>query len=312
MKLVFLSLLVLGVVSCGKQSPEGSLSDGVDVVATTTMIADMVRVIGGNDIRVEALMRPGVDPHLYKASPADMSTLNRAKVIFYNGLLLEGKMERLFTRLAKDGKQVHAVAEALPKEQLLEPDDTEGHPDPHIWGDASLWAQAVPVVVDGLSKAFPENAEGFAQRGDAYREQLESLHQWAQARLQTIPEGKRKLVTSHDAFAYFGRAYQMDVIGVQGISTASEPSVADRTRMVDFIKVHQIPAIFVESSVNATLIEQIGKDANVTIGGELFSDAMGEPGVTETVGGETYDVGTYVGMLKHNVNTVVKALTKTP
>ena len=203
---------------------------------------------------------------------------------------------------------VHAVADAIPDDLQLEPEESEGHPDPQIWGDASLWALTVDEVVAGLSAAFPEAADGFQERGAAYKATLTTLHNWARERLATVPEGKRKLVTSHDAFAYFGRAYNIEVVGVQGISTASEPSVADRTRMVDFIKQHQIPAIFVESSVNKTLIEQIGKDANVHVGGELFSDAMGEPGVMESADGETYDVGTYIGMLKHNVNTVVEAL----
>ncbi len=294
------------LISCGGSSrPDGPENL---VVATTTMVADLVREVGGDAVVVESLMRAGVDPHLYKASPADVSKLNASRVIFYNGLLLEGKMTDLFARLSKDGKAVHAVADVIPEAQRLEPEDSEGHPDPHIWGDASLWALAVDEVVKGLSATFPESAAGFAERGAAYKKTLEGLHSWAQYRLSTIPTGKRKLVTSHDAFAYFGRAYNIEVVGVQGISTASEPSVADRTRMVDFIKQHQIPAIFVESSVNKTLIEQIGKDAGVRVGGELFSDAMGEPGDMETVDGETYDVGTYVGMLKHNVNTVVEAL----
>lgn len=291
--------------ACG--SSQDNTPDNL-VVATTTMVADLVREVAGDLVAVEALMKAGVDPHLYKASPSDVATLNRAKVIFYNGLLLEGKMTGLFERLAREGKAVHAVAEAIPETTLLEPEESEGHPDPHIWGDASLWILALDEVVAGLGEAFPEHAEAFTERGKAYKKTLEELHGWAQNRLSTIPEGKRKLVTSHDAFAYFGRAYNIEVVGVQGISTASEPSMADRTRMVDFIKENQIPAIFVESSVNKTLIEEISKDAGVRVGGELFSDAMGEPGDMETANGEVYDVGTYVGMLKHNVNTVVDAL----
>ena len=272
------------------------------------MIADMVRVISGDDVSVGALMRPGVDPHLYKASPADVSKLNQAKVIFYNGLLLEGKMEDLFERLATDGKAVHAVSDAVPRENRLAPKNSEGHPDPHIWGDARLWASTVDAVVEQLSTSFPDHTEDFQGRGEGYKVALESLHRWATKRVTEIPANRRKLVTSHDAFAYFGKAYGLDVIGVQGISTASDPSVADRTRMVDFIKDNGITAIFVESSVNKTLIEQIAADANVSVGGELFSDAMGEPGDMRTVNGDTYDAGTYIGMLKHNVNAIVEAL----
>ncbi|MGY8689772.1 MAG: metal ABC transporter solute-binding protein, Zn/Mn family, partial [Verrucomicrobiales bacterium] len=240
--------------------------------------------------------------------PADVSKLNRSKVIFYNGLLLEGRMTDLFERLVKSGKPVYAVTDAIPAEQRLAPHGSEGHPDPHVWGDASLWALTVDEVVKGLSTSFPDKAAAFQERGLAYKQALGELHDWAKQRITTIPEGKRKLVTSHDAFSYFGRAYGVDVVGVAGISTASEASVADRTRMVDYIKQHQVAAIFVESSVNRTLIDRISKDANVNVGGLLYSDAMDEPGKMETIDGETYDLGTYSGMLKHNVNTVVEAL----
>ena len=272
------------------------------------MIADMVRVIAGDDVSVGALMRPGVDPHLYKASPADVSKLNQAQLIFYNGLLLEGKMEDLFERLANDGKAVYAVSDAVPEANRLEPEDSEGHPDPHIWGDARLWASTVDAVVAQLSAVFPDHQEDFELRGECFKVDLETLHRWALKRVAEISDDRRKLVTSHDAFAYFGKAYGLEVVGVQGISTASDASVADRTRMVDFIKANGITAIFVESSVNKTLIEQIAADANISVGGELFSDAMGEPGDMRTVNGDTYDVGTYTGMLKHNVNAIVEAL----
>ena len=305
-----LSLLSLPVAcflaGCGP-SPISTSHDNL-VVATTTMVGDLVRVVGGDAVSVEVLMRPGVDPHLYQATPPDVAKLNGAQVIFYNGLFLEGRMTDRLARLSRGGKRVYAVAEAIAPKDGLQPEGSKGHPDPHIWGDASLWAHAVAHVVEGLSAAFPEESAGFKERGDAYKQTLGQWHEWAKDRLATIPEGRRKLVTSHDAFAYFGRAYDIEVVGVQGISTASEPSLADRTRMVDFIKRHRIPAVFVESSVNKTLIERISRDAGVKIGGELFSDAMGEPGDMETVNGETYDLGTYIGMLRHNVNTVVEAL----
>jgi manganese/zinc/iron transport system substrate-binding protein len=306
MKALLSLCLLFGLLltSCSKSSR----TESPDIIATTTMIADMVRAIAGDDVSVGALMRPGVDPHLYKASPADVSKLNQAKVIFYNGLLLEGKMEDLFKRLATDGKAVRAVSDTVPQEKRLAPEDSEGHPDPHIWGDARLWASTVDAVVAQLSATFPEHKEDFEGRGEGYKVDLETLHRWAVKRVAKIPEDRRKLVTSHDAFAYFGQAYGLEVVGVQGISTASDPSVADRTRMVDFIKANGITAIFVESSVNKTLIEQIAADADVSVGGELFSDAMGEPGDVRTVNGDSYDVSTYIGMLKHNVNAIVEAL----
>ena len=298
------------LASC-KKAEDPSTDGSHLVVATTTMVADLVRVVGGDDVTLVALMKPQVDPHMYKATAADVAKLNRAKAIFYSGLLLEGRMQDIFKRMKEQGKRVFAVTDAIPSDQRIEPEDASGHPDPHVWGDVLLWSSAIDVVQSGLSEAFPDKQTSFAQRAANYREELKKLHAWCQQQIASIPESRRKLVTSHDAFAYFGRAYGLEVIGVQGISTASDASVADRTRMVDFIKQHQIPSIFVESSVSRVLIDQISKDANVTVGGELFSDAMGEPGKLETANGKSfYDVGTYPGMIKHNVNTIVKALQK--
>ncbi len=302
---LLVAVCLLFLSSCSKQATTSS-SDLV--VCTTTMVADLVREIGGDAVTVEALMKAQVDPHLYKASPSDVSKLNRAKVVFYSGMLLEGRMTDIFNRLADQGKAVHAVTDSVPEKKRIESEEYEGHPDPHVWGDASLWMTAADVVAERLAEAFPDHAESFQKRRMAYRKTLADLDRWAKERIDSIPPSRRKLVTSHDAFSYFGRAYGLDVIGVQGISTASDPSLADRTRMVDFIKKHQIPAIFVESSVSPVLIEQISRDANVKVGGELFSDALGEPGTMESGDGESYDVGTYVGMIKHNVNTVVSAL----
>ena len=163
-------------------------------------------------------------------------------------------------------------------------------------------------MIETLAQVFPNKAAAFRERGEAYQNDLTEYHKWAQQRVIEIPAERRKLVTSHDAFSYLGRAYGLEVIGVQGISTSSDASVSDRTRMVDFIKAHKIPAIFVESSVSPVLIQQISKDAGVQVGGELFSDAMGEPGQMELVDGESYDVGTFEGMFKHNINSIVEAL----
>ena len=303
---VIITALVVAVTSCQK-SDRIPMTDNL-IVATTTMLGDMLSVVGGEDVTVITLMRPGVDPHMYKASPSDVSKLNRAKAIFYNGMLLEGRMTDVLERLEKQGKDVYVVSDGVDESQRLAPEGADDHPDPHIWGDAALWAMTIPTVVDGLGKTFPEKADAFRERGETYQNDLTELHKWAQQRVIEIPAERRKLVTSHDAFSYLGRAYGLEVIGVQGISTVSDASVSDRTRMVDFIKEHKIPAVFVESSVSPVLIQQISKDANVTVGGELFSDAMGQPGVMETVAGETYDVGTYIGMLKHNINSIVEAL----
>ena len=272
------------------------------------MVTDLVQQIGGNRVSVAGLMGPGVDPHLYKPSTRDITRLHSAKAVFYNGLMLEGRMGELFERLGKSGRKTYAVAGSLSKKDLLQPAEFEGHPDPHVWGDAKLWAACVDTVVRGLSEVDPQGAPEFAKRGASYKAELMKLHEWALKRVQELPEGSRHLVTSHDAFNYFGRAYGFNVVGVQGISTVSEAGLADITKVVDFIKSKKVKAIFVESSVPKATIERISQDSGAKVGGELYSDALGAPGTKVTAHGETYDEGTYIGMLKHNINTAVDAL----
>jgi manganese/zinc/iron transport system substrate-binding protein len=254
------------------------------------------------------LMGPGVDPHLYKPTASDVTRLQGADVVFYSGLMLEGRMADLFARIGRDGKKVYAVTESVPEEKLLEPPEFAGHWDPHVWGDASLWANAVDAVVKALTAADPQGEAGYRERGAKYRTQLAELHEWARNRASELPEDRRILVTSHDAFNYFGRAYGFKVVGVQGISTVTEAGLADIAKVVDFIRQNGVKAIFVESSVPRATIERISKDSGAKVGGELFSDAMGTPGEMESIGGESYDLGTYVGMLKHNINSAVEAL----
>jgi manganese/zinc/iron transport system substrate-binding protein len=274
------------------------------VVSTTGMVSDLVKQVGGDAVAAEVLMGPGVDPHLYKATAADMLKLNRADVVFYNGLMLEGKMTDVFTRMAKSGKHVYAITETLPQERLLKSEDYEGHPDPHVWFDVELWAECVAVIEARLSQAAPEQKAVFAANASKTREALAALHAWSKAKAAELPEAQRVLVTSHDAYNYFGRAYGFQVVGLQGISTVSEAALADMAKLTDFIKQRGLKAVFVESSVSHATIERIAKDSGVKIGGELFSDAMGAPGQIE--GG--YDLGTYEGMVKHNLNTIVGAL----
>ena len=274
------------------------------VVSTTGMVNDLVKRVGGDAITADVLMGPGVDPHLYKATAADVLKLNRADVVFYNGLLLEGKMTDVFTRMAKSGKHVYAITERLPSARLLKSEDYENHPDPHVWFDVELWAQCVPVIVARLSEAAPEQKAVFAANAAKVSEELAALHAWSKAKAAELPEEKRVLVTSHDAYNYFGRAYGFQVVGLQGISTVSEAALADMAKLTDFIKKRGLKAVFVESSVSHATIERIAKDSGVKVGGELFSDAMGAPGTIEN----GYDVGTYEGMIKHNLNTIVEAL----
>lgn len=274
------------------------------VVATTGMVGDLAARVAGDRAEVEYLMGPGVDPHLYKATASDVRKLQRADVIFYNGLFLEGKMQSILERMGQGGRAVAAVTSGIEHDRLLDPGDGSGHPDPHLWFDPALWAECIPVVVETLSTAAPESADYFAEQGKRAAADLTALHAWAQATIAVLPPQKRVLVTSHDAYGYFGEAYGFKVVGLQGISTVSEAALADMARLVDFIKANEVKAIFVESSVPHATIERIAADAGVEIGGELFSDAMGAPGQMEN----GYDLGTYDGMVRHNVTMIVEAL----
>ena len=301
-----LALITIGLVVATVYTP--AHANKMNVVTTTTMVNDMVKEIGGDRVNVVGLMGPGVDPHLYKPASGDVVKLQRAKVIFYSGLMLEGRMTDLFFRMARAGKLVYAVTESIPEKDRLEPPEFAGHWDPHVWGDPVLWSNCIVTVVDGLSKADPAGAADYAKRGRAVDASYKAMKAWALKRIAEVPRKHRILITSHDAFNYFGQAFGFQVVAVQGLSTGTEAGLADIAKMVDFIKQKKIKAIFVESSVNPAAIERVSKDASVKIGGELFSDACGKVGDIHEAHGEKYDVGTFVGMLKHNINTVVDAL----
>lgn len=276
----------------------------VSVVATTGMVADLVRGVGGERVEVHQLMGPGVDPHQYRPTAGDASRLKNADAVFYNGLNLEARMGELFGKLSMRGGQVHAVADSVPRERLIAAEGAEGLHDPHVWFDAALWAEAVPAVVDGLSKADPAGKDGYEKNGAALRARLVELDAWLRARADGLPADRRVLVTSHDAFGYFGRAYGFKVVGLQGMSTASEASLADVSALADFLRQRGAKAVFLETSVNPGALRRVADSAGAKVGGELFSDAMGEPG--DVRGG--FDTGTYDGMLRHNMATVVEAL----
>jgi manganese/zinc/iron transport system substrate-binding protein len=278
------------------------------VVATTTMLADLVRALAGEDFEVAALMSPGVDPHTYEMPARAVALIRGADAVVYNGHLLEGKLPDMLEPLAARGKAVVAVAESLPTESLIRPAGFEGNADPHVWGDVGLWKSAIAPVSEALQILRPDRAEAIAERAAAYAAELDALDTWIRERIKLIPERDRLIMTSHDAFNYFGRAYGIEVVGVQGISTASEAGIADIVGAVDLVKDRGVKAIFVESSVSRATIERIAKDAGVVVGGELYSDSCGPAGQMETFDGETWDVGTYVGMMKHNVSAVVQAL----
>ncbi|MEC9044030.1 MAG: zinc ABC transporter substrate-binding protein [Verrucomicrobiota bacterium] len=300
LRLFILTILGFFLAGCGVNKKEPNADGKINVVTTTTMITDMVKQIGGDKINLKSLMGPGVDPHLYDPIPTDAIALTEADVIFYNGLKLEGQM-------SSDLKKLNGIAlsSAINKD-LIQGD--ESYPDPHIWGNAALWSNCIPLVVDALSEQDSKNAEYYKSSGAKLIEKYNSLHSWAIERVSGISEEARILITSHDAFEYFGNAYGFKVVGLQGISTATEAGISERVKLVDFIKENKVKAIFVESSVSPDAIKSIAEDSGAIIGGELFSDAMGEPGEMESFNGDRYDLGTYEGMIKHNINTVVDSL----
>ena len=273
------------------------------VVATTGMVADMVRGIAGDAIEVTQIMGAGVDPHLYKATRDDVATILSADAVFYSGLLLEGKMADTFVKVGRT-RPVYAVTELIDETKLLSPAGAEGHADPHVWMDVATWAEGIPVVRGALTELLPDKSDTFAKNADAYKAELAKLDEYAKTKVATIPEAARVLVTSHDAFNYFGRAYDLEVLGVQGLSTESEAGLQRVNELVTLLVDRKVAAVFVESSVSPKNIRALIDGAashghKVVIGGELFSDAMGAAGTTE---------GTYVGMIDHNVTTVVRAL----
>ncbi|MEZ6143588.1 MAG: zinc ABC transporter substrate-binding protein [Zavarzinella sp.] len=275
----------------------------IQMVATTGMVADLARNIGGPHVQVTQLMSDGIDPHQFKASPGDIQVLSRAQIILYNGLHLEGKMGDIFERLAKK-KAVFAVGEYLAEERILK--DENGGYDPHLWFDVALWADVATVVEKILVQYDPKHAAEYRQNSENFRKELLALDAEVRERFASIPAPQRALVTAHDAFRYFGRAYQVEVRGIQGISTESEAGVREINELIDFLKSRNISAVFVESSVsdknlNALIEGCRAVNHPINNGGTLYSDAMGKEGTPE---------GTYIGMIRHNMETIDKALRK--
>lgn len=274
------------------------------VVTTVGMVTDIVRQVAGDRAEVTGIIGEGVDPHLYKPTRNDVAALMSADVVFYSGLMLEGKMADTLVKLARTGKPVYAVTERLDEKDLLEPEGFGGHFDPHVWMDAGAWRKAVDAVATALGEYDPVNRTSYERRARDYGGELERLDAYVRETIATIPEGQRVLVTAHDAFHYFGRAYRIKVMGIQGISTESEAGLQDINRLVDFIVTKQVRAVFVETSVADRNVRALVEGAKsrgheVIIGGALFSDAMGRTG--------TYE-GTYIGMLDHNATTIARAL----
>lgn len=301
---IWLTALIVILAGCSNGQAAGKSEDGIlHITATTGMIADAAREIGGEHVEVVGLMGPGVDPHMYKASQGDIRKLDDADLVLYNGLHLEGSMTNILEKMS-DTRQVVAITDQIAPERLRQSEENATEHDPHIWFDVSLWMSAVERARDAIIAVDPAHAEDYRSNADTYLKELEQLHTDIQQQISTIPQQSRVLVTAHDAFGYYGDAYGMEVRGLQGISTASEYGSKDVVELRNMLVEREIKAVFVESSIPARSMEAIIAGAaeqghQVSMGGELYSDALG---ATDS------EAGTYVGMVKHNTATIVNAL----
>ncbi len=299
-------LAALGLAGCGEgpASQEAAReSTRVRAVATTGMVADLVRHVGGDRVEVEALIAPGIDPHLHKPTRSDLGRILAADLVFANGVLLEGRMIDSLERASASGRRVHLVAEEILERRDLPADDPLAA-DPHLWMDPAVWATGIDVVLEALAAADPEGAAIYRENADRHREEILALDAYAAEVLASVPVEQRVLVTAHDAFGWFGRRYGYEVLAIQGLSTESEAGVRDIERLVAVLVARGVPAVFVESTVAPRHIEALlagaaARGHEVVIGAELFSDAMGTDG--------TYE-GTYLGMIDHNATSIARAL----
>ena len=299
-------VLLLGIMlltACAPEVDSNIAERQVQVTTTVGMITDIVKNVGGDRVEVTGLMGSGVDPHLYKASESDVRALENADIIFYNGLHLEAGMAGVLERMT-DSSNVVAVTDNIPRGELSAPEEFEGAYDPHVWFNVEFWMLAVEKVRDSLIETDPESSRYYAENADFYLKELEALNSYILEQTEKVSSEKRTLITAHDAFNYFGAKYGFEVIGLQGISTETEASTADVQDLTEYIIEHEIPAIFIESSVPQRNVEAVqaackAEGHEVKIGGELFSDAMGNDGTFE---------GTYIGMVTHNIDTIVSAL----
>ena len=303
-----LAVFLLGA-ACTKKPNQvgvgvGPSSYPYQATATVGMIADIVRHVAGDKANVTSMIGEGVDPHVYKPTRGDVIAISESHIVFYNGLMLEGKMGDVLIQVARKGKPVHAVTEVILQAGDYVMTDEEDHYDPHVWMDVQGWIKATDVVVSALAEYDQENADYYKNNAESYKKQLVTLDGYAKQAIASIPEKQRVLVTAHDAFGYLGRAYGVKVMGIQGLSTESEAGVKRIEELVSFLVDNGIPAVFVESSVSDKNVKALiegakAKNHDLRVGGELFSDAMGPSG--------TYE-GTYMGMMDHNVTVITRAL----
>jgi len=295
-------------VGCARPSSDEPIAPekqtSISIVSTTGMITDLAQRIAGDRAAVTGLMGTGIDPHLYTPTRTDIQMLLGADIVFYNGLLLEGKMTDALVRVAGSGTTVRAVTEEIDPSFLLTPAEFQGHNDPHVWMDPGAWSKAASVILETLIGFDPQGAAIYSENARVLIDEIMRIDAYAERVLQSVPEDERVLVTAHDAFNYFGRRYGYEVVGIQGISTESEAGVRDIERIVSLLVDREIRAVFVETTVSERNIRALIAGANarghaVVIGGNLFSDAMGPGGSYE---------GTYIGMIDHNVTTIARAL----
>ncbi len=301
-KITLLLLCIVALVSCKKEVKDKNAK--LNVVTTTSMLTDLVATIGGDAITLNGLMGSGVDPHLYKASEGDVTKLMNADIIIYNGLHLEGKLVEVFEKMEHQNHKTIAVADGINKNNFISSEYFASSYDPHIWFDINIWKQVTQFTITALQEADPKNAELFETNGKEYLATLSALHKKVANTIATLPKEQRILVTAHDAFNYFGKAYDFNVVGLQGLSTATEAGVQDVQKLAHFIIENKVKAIFIESSVPKRTVEALqasvqSKGHDLKIGGTLYSDALGNPGTPE---------GTYAGMFEYNVNTIINAL----
>jgi len=302
---VALFLIVTAVLwGCGDDGTSPPEDSRLRVVATTTIVGDLVRTIGGREVQLDVLMGAGIDPHLYKASAGDVRRMSAAQAIFYNGLHLEGKMTEVLEQMGGRGMKTVAVGECVPEAELITSAGFSGIHDPHVWFDVGMWAGSTGCVAEALAELDPPHADVYRERGRAYLDELTALEGWVGERVDNLAPGERVLVTAHDAFGYFGRAYGFEVRGLLGVSTASEAGTSDVQELADFIVERRIPAVFVETSVPPRYVEALKEAVEargfaVEIGGTLYSDSLGNPGTP---------TGSYEGAVRANVETIVGAL----
>lgn len=304
--LVLPPLLALLLAACAAPGGGGQGDGTLRIVATTGQIGDAVGYIAGDRAIHTTLLGPGIDPHTYVATEGDLRTFQEADVIFYNGLHLEAQLERVLVQIGeRSDTRVVAVGEGLDPARLLSWEPDSGFPhDPHIWNDVQLWKSAVEAIRDTLAEADPANAEGYRANATSYLAQLDELDAYIKAEAEKIPAERRVIVTAHDAFGYFARAYGFEVEAVQGISTEAEASTADIQALTAIVLERQVPAIFVESTISPRTIEAVqaavqAAGQEVKLGGSLYSDALGAP---------DGPAGTYIGMMRSNIDTMVAAL----